>query len=566
MPFYTDVNLTFPMDRLPARLVFNFEGHIPRNVWQTRLKYDGKFFCLAYNIEYIQKKFEELEKKNVSITNKDEIIRLFKQKRAEIIKTAISNDEILKESLKESKPLQHQFSAIRRLFCHTAYITADDMGLGKTYEAIAAMNLLSNRKLLEKGVIIACPNSIKYWWKNVVEEESDLKVIVLEKGWKHRKHTWTKFFKYPKNVVLVTNYELAIQSDKNNGGKDREFIKDKHISVLILDEAQRIKNSRTQTHKSLKQLKSNFTWLLTGTPIENHPGELFNLISFMADGVFSGVTEFQKKFADMEVNYFATRAAGRTIKQVSRYKNLSELAQLVKPMIVRRLKEDVLDDLPEISHSFASFELGKQERIQYDAITNDIAMGNTTLFANTVRLQVICSGVKTEHSEKIRYLMELINTYPDKRFIIFSKYKKAIHKIMSKIDEEVSEVTGSIKGQDRLDEVEKYMSGKARIIAMTNAGALGLNLQKTDIVVNYDLPWNPATWNQRIDRAHRIGTKNPILSINFIASNTIEEQIYKTFVKKKKVFTKVIDRSDNDIDLEASFFKQIEKSILEGLT
>lgn len=564
--------IKFACQRLPARIDVCFNDFVPQMLWRNRLRYDGNdFYFLAYSKMHIERKFAELKKEGLEIENEQRIINVFETIRTKLIKEMITNETIREDGFKTAVPYEHQYSAIRRLVCHTKYIVADDMGLGKTFEAIAAMNILSKKKMLKKGAIVVCPNSVKYWWKRVLSEQTDLRILVLKGGWKKRLPIWRNFFKYPNNTVLITNYELVYRSDKENGGKDREYIEKRHVSLMALDEAQRIKNRNTKTHKALKAVRKDFCWLLTGTPIENHPGELYNLISFMADGLFSGINEFNAKYAVLEKNHFASQRSGRVVMSVSHYKNLKDLSVFVKPLIVRRLKEHVLDSLPEIAHTFATFDLTKEERAKYEGLLQLVALGRMSFFQIMVKLRVICSGTKTFQSRKMNHLMDLLSTYKNKKFIIFSEFKTAVNKIIAevktKLGEECATITGDVKNEDRLQEVDKFMedSNNIRLIVMTNAGALGLNLQNADFVLNYDIPWNPATWQQRIDRAHRIGSKKPILSINFIAKDTIEERIYSVFIRKKMAATQVIDGTENDIDLQDSFYKQIEKSIIEGL-
>lgn len=430
---------------------------------------------------------------------------------------------------------------------HLNGILADDMGLGKTLQAIIAV---TQSKLENKSAqsIVICPTSLMYNWKEEFSKfNPDLKVAVVDNVPSQRK----KILKDAKSFdVIVTSYNLL--------QKDIEIYKNFQFDYTILDEAQHIKNRSTRNAKSVKQISAAHRLILTGTPIENSLEELWSLFDFLMPGLLSTYDRFVEK-------YIRTSAAPGGPSD-----HLENLRKKVSPFILRRMKEDVLDDLPPVSEIFYHCHLTETQSALYHSYAASAKEELSKLvkkegfekiqihvLATLTRLKQICchpaifAKENPEQGDSAKYdmLMELLPTLIEGKHktVIFSQYTKMLTILREDLQQKgfrFAYLDGSTK--NRLEVVKEFNEDPEIPVFLVSlkAGGSGLNLVGADTVIHYDMWWNPAVENQATDRVHRIGQKKSVSSYKLITLNTIEEKIQNLHKRKKGLVKKVINSDD----------------------
>jgi SNF2 family DNA or RNA helicase len=464
--------------------------------------------------------------------------------------TAITPSPFPKEMKAELRPYQlegvHWLERLRTMYLNG--ILADDMGLGKTVQAITAITQNYNKNK-DAHTLIVCPTSLLYNWKEELNKfNPKLKSIVVDGIPNSRKKLLAKITEY--NVV-ITSYTLL--------QKDIETYSQTPFSYAILDEAQHIKNRGTRNAKSVKMIQAAHRLILTGTPIENSLDELWSLMDFLMPGFLSTYDRFVE-------NYI--RVSGEQHVQ-----NIEYLKKKVSPFILRRMKSDVLHDLPPVSEivyhcqlSNVQMELYKSyaasardelvklvERDGFDKVQIHV-------LATLTRLKQICchpaifAKEKAELGDSSKYdmLLELLQTLvqSNHKTVIFSQYTRMLHIMRDDFEQRgisFSYLDGSSK--NRLEIVKEFNENPKIPVFLVSlkAGGTGLNLVGADTVIHYDMWWNPAVENQATDRVHRIGQKNSVSSYKLITLNTIEEKIVEMQRRKKGLVKKVVSCDDEAI-------------------
>lgn len=409
---------------------------------------------------------------------------------------------------------------------HLGGILADDMGLGKTLQSIAYIASEIN----ENPHLIIAPSSVVYNWKNEFEKFTpDLNVAVLT-GTPSERHE--KIKSLTNMDVWITSYATLRQ--------DIEYYRDLSFETLILDEAQYIKNYATKTSIAIRQLKAGKRFALSGTPIENSIDELWAIFQVVLPGLMPN----QKTFKQLEHD---------------------KIVSITKPFILRRLKKDVLKELPEKIESVSVSELTNQQKelyigylrqVQQEAAQsmkeNGFQQNRMKILAGLTRLRQICChpAMFIENYEgtsgKLTLLMETIQNAlaNGKRMLIFSQFTSMHEIIMTKLQQEGIDyfyLSGQTPSSERVQMSERFNNGEKNIFLISlKAGGTGLNLTGADTVILYDLWWNPAVEDQATGRAHRFGQKNVVQVIRLITEGTIEEKIYDLQQKKRELIDQVI--------------------------
>ncbi len=406
-------------------------------------------------------------------------------------------------------------------------ILADDMGLGKTIQTIT---LLLSRE--GKRSLIITPTSVIYNWKSEFEKFApDLKVGIIHGSLKERMNILDEFNNYD---VLLTTYGTL--------RRDISLYEDKTFDFCIIDEGQNIKNKASKVSEAVKSVKANCKIALTGTPIENNLLELWSIFDFIMPMYLFSEENFKMKF---------TRDSD---------KDLEELKELISPFILRRLKEDVLDELPEKIEKEYIIPMSSKQKQVYNGYLREVKkklkeskQSKILIFSYLTKLRQLCLDPSLliedfkEESSKIKTLEEIIKEVleANKKIIIFSQFTSALNKIGNKLDTNNIEylyLDGSISAKERLKLAEEFNKGSKKIFLISlKAGGVGLNLTSANVVVHFDPWWNPAVENQATDRAYRIGQKNVVEVIKLISKDTIEEKIVRLQEEKKELISKVID-------------------------
>ncbi|MDH2460572.1 SNF2-related protein [Clostridium perfringens] len=431
-------------------------------------------------------------------------------------------------------------------------VLADDMGLGKTLQIIAF--LLSQKK--SKSIVVV-PTSVIYNWMDEFEKFAPSIRIGLVHGSKSKRDKVLREFKrglgikieednlkeksYEKYDVLLTTYGTL----KN----DEKAYENLSFDYCIIDEAQNIKNPAAQATLSVKNIKSRCNIALTGTPIENNLMELWSIFDFVMPGYLFTKERFRERFILDE-------------------SNLSELKYLITPFILRRLKEDVLSELPEKLEKKYLVEMkGKQKQLYsfyVKAIKNQLNENKSSeksgrdkinLFSYLTKLREICLDPSlvvpdyTGGSSKLTVVKDASES--GKKILLFSQFTSVLQKIeedFKKEDISYLYLDGGTSAKDRVERVKKFNEDsniKVFLISL-KAGGVGLNLTSASVVIHFDPWWNPAVEDQATDRAHRFGQENKVEVIKLVAKDTIEEKIVLMQEDKRELIQSLMDGKTMD--------------------
>ncbi|WWU66071.1 SNF2-related protein [Clostridium baratii] len=404
-------------------------------------------------------------------------------------------------------------------------ILADDMGLGKTIQVIAF--LLSQKKT--KSIVIT-PTSLIYNWKDEFSRFAPtLKVLLVHGDKKSREKSLESYKKY--DVILTTYGTL-----KN----DEEHYNKLNFDYCIIDEAQNIKNHSAQATVCVKNIKSRCNIALTGTPIENNLMELWSIFDFVMPGYLFTKERFRERFIYSD--------------------NISELKELITPFILRRLKSDVLEELPSKIEKKYLVELDSKQKQIYKSYVKEIknkietSKDNVNLFSYLTKLRELCLdpslvvGDYVGKSSKINVVKELVSDaiLNGKKVLLFSQFTSVLKKIEKDFNKEKVKylyLDGSTSAKDRIEKVKEFNENNDINVFLISlkAGGVGLNLTSASLVIHFDPWWNPAIEDQATDRAHRFGQKNNVEVIKLVAKDTIEEKIVLMQEDKKELIQSLMD-------------------------
>lgn len=424
-------------------------------------------------------------------------------------------------------------------------ILADDMGLGKTLQVLAFIASEEDRTL---PCMVVAPTSVILNWKTEAKKfVPEMKVLVVTGMKDIREKLISSCDDY--NLV-VTSYG-ALRNDIGN-------YSDKKFSYVFIDEAQNIKNPNTLNANTVKTLRAKCCFALTGTPIENGLTELWSIFDFVMPGYLYSLGKFKQNFEEPIVN-------GKDARKKD------DLSKLIAPFILRRLKKDVLKELPEKIETNHILEMTVEQKKLYVAyfkkIKNEFLVGTDINTKSTVeilsaltRLRQICAhpGTFLEDydggSGKLDAAMEIISEAMDSghSVLLFSQFTKMLKIIRCQLENENLNyyyLDGTMKAEERLNVVDDFNSDKEAVFLISlKAGGTGLNLTKADIVIHFDPWWNPAVEDQASDRTHRIGQKNVVQVYKLLTEGTIEEKIMALQEKKKDLIDSVITQGENFIN------------------
>jgi SNF2 family DNA or RNA helicase len=461
-------------------------------------------------------------------------------------------------------------------------LLAMDMGLGKTITSLAAASKLMKDKKVKKPLII-CPSTLKFNWAIEIAKFSNYSYNVIGGIAKDRK----KQYKNDSDFTIM-NYDLLRYDIKE--------VKKVKWDLIIADEIQRAKNYTTATSKNIRTLHPEYVFGLTGTPIENSIMDLFTIMRFINPDMFGGNGMYFKQ------RYCHVDGWGKIMEY--RDDRHHEVDRKTSYFMMRRKKRDVLQDLPEKTISYHYVTLSDQERRVYQDYKTRPAEKGIDVLAQIVFLREICDSVNLVEpgeeiiSSKLDELNSILPELPeDSKVVIFTEYERMAQIIEDNIPYQSVHLHGGVKNDCRLEkemekEVKKNNKGikgkeldlkihaekqkaickscpyykddeacntrkkiiskfnddpNVKVFLSTNAGKEGLNLQVANVVINYDMSFNPAVNEQRIARIDRIGQESEnILVINMVCLDTIEERMQKTLEDKQDLFNKVIDKTERD--------------------
>lgn len=448
--------------------------------------------------------------------------------------------------------------------CRGRAVLADDMGLGKTVQALAMTELLRQRKGIERVLVIA-PASVKYQWKTEIERFASHTVQVIDGLLPRRKELYAApaFFN-------LTSYELVL--------KDIRYMQELLPDLIILDEAQRIRNWATATARTIKQLKSPYALVLTGTPLENKLEELFSVVEFV-DGRRLGPAF---RFLD---EHRVVDEKGR----LTGYRGLDRIHEQLSPILLRRTRQEVLKDLPERTDKVFRVPLTSQQAEPYWEQSDVLAqlmhkwerqgwlseIDQKRILCCIQNMRMLCNSTflfdkKTHHSPKLQEFREIMTDLVvegDRKAVVFSEYERMTHlagEELRKLGIGFVSLHGGVPSRQRGALMEKFRNDPAcKVFLSTDAGGVGLNLQSASVVVNFEPPWNPARLEQRIGRVHRLGQSRPVHVIHMLTEKSIEERVWETLRLKKSLFAGVFDSPTDEVSFEKLGRKTMMQAVKE---
>ncbi|MBM6616457.1 DEAD/DEAH box helicase [Bacillus suaedaesalsae] len=411
-------------------------------------------------------------------------------------------------------------------------VLADDMGLGKTLQSIAFISSeLPSIRTKKLPVLIVCPSSLTYnWLAEFGKFTPDIQVIVIDGEKKARAEIQSDVTEYD---VLITSYPLL--------RADIDWYEKRAFHTIFFDEAQAFKNATTQTAKAAKKLQAENRFALTGTPVENSPEELWSIYHIVFPELFQGLFEFS-------------------------YLTSKDIAKRIRPFLLRRLKEDVLHELPDKNETTESIDLSKDQKelyagylakLRHDTLKHldkeTLRKNRIKILAGLTRLRQICchpglfvDGYKGK-SSKLEQLLEIIEEckHSGRKVLIFSQFTKMLQIIGQSLTKQglpYFYLDGQTPSEERLELCNRFNDGERSFFLISlKAGGTGLNLTGADTVILYDSWWNPAVEEQAMDRAHRIGQSNVVHVIKLVTKGTIEEKINELQEKKRQMIEEIMD-------------------------
>jgi superfamily II DNA or RNA helicase len=421
-------------------------------------------------------------------------------------------------------------------------LLADEMGLGKTVQAIAACELLARRQGIAR-VLVVCPASLKAEWEEQIARFTDrpARSVFGPRPQRLAAYAAPVFF-------TIVNYEQVLPDAEDINTILRP-------DVVVLDEAQRIKNWQTKTARRVKSLRSPYAFVLTGTPVENRIDELYSIVQYLDPELVGPLFRFNRDF-------YALDERGRPVD----YQNLAELRSRVAPVLLRRRKSDVESELPGRTVKTYFVPMADEQRERYDeylapaARLMAIAQRRPLTKAEFDRLQMllacmrmICDTpaildpacrVSPKLEELERVLGDLFEE-PDRKVIVFSEWERMlalVRELAAEMGVEAAWHTGSVPQQRRRAEIVRFKKDPAcRLFLSTDSGSVGLNLQAASAVVNVDLPWNPARLEQRIARAWRKYQTRCVTVVNLVCEDSIEHGILHLIGQKQALADGLLD-------------------------
>jgi SNF2 family DNA or RNA helicase len=444
--------------------------------------------------------------------------------------------------------------------CRGRVILADDMGLGKTIQAIAGAVVLRRRRGIQRVLVVA-PASVKYQWKTEIEKFCDLSAQIIDGLIPHRK----KLYNNPAFFNL-TSYELVL--------KDIEDMHNLRPDLIILDEAQRIRNWATATARIIKQLKSRYAFVLTGTPLENKLEELYSVVEFVDGRRLGPAFRFLKEHR-ME------NEEGKLLG----YRGLDQIHKQLEPILLRRTRKEVLPELPKRTDQIFRVRMTPEQagpyweqsdilarlmhKWQRQGWLSEIDLHRITCCIQNMRM--LCNSTflfdkETNFSPKLEEFREIVQELvieEKRKVVVFSEYERMTHlasQELTKLKIGWVSLHGNVPARKRGELITRF--GKdpdCRVFLSTDAGGVGLNLQMASAVVNFEPPWNPARLEQRIGRVHRMGQTRPVQVIHLLTEESIEERVWETLNLKKALFAGLFDATTDEV----SFQKLGRKGVMQ---
>ena len=442
-------------------------------------------------------------------------------------------------------------------------LIADEMGLGKTIQAIAVAEML-RKELNINRVLIVCPTSLKYQWKSEIEKFTDSTAHVVEGGPLARPAQYHD----PEHFYKIVSYHTV--------GNDLKAINDSEPDLVILDEAQRIKNWQTKTSQSIKKVQSDYALVLTGTPLENKLEELYSIIQFINPFLLGSLFNFLQRHQITDEN-------GKVVG----YQHLNEVGEKLQGVMLRRTKKKVMKQLPSRQDKNLFVPMTEQQRLLHDDYADMVARlvnkwkrlgflpekDRQRLMIGLNMMRMACNSTyvidqKTRHDTKIDELFSILDTIVDaesEKVVVFSQRERMTRLVAQGLEERgvgFQYLHGGVPSAKRKQLFTTFNQDPGcRVFLSTDAGGVGLNLQAASWMVNLDIPWNPAVLEQRIARIYRMGQRKRVSIINLVSTSTIEHRMLDVLRFKSGLAEGVLDQGGDAIFMGEDRFKKFMNSV-----
>ena len=415
-------------------------------------------------------------------------------------------------------------------------ILADDMGLGKTVQTLAHLLKQKQSGRMKSPNLIIVPTSLVSNWRRETNKFApSFKVLVL-----HGKDRHYDFHRIAEHDIVITTYPLL--------RRDREVLIKEHFHIVVLDEAQYIKNPKSKTTQIVYELNSDHRLCLTGTPVENHLGEIWSMFHFLMPGYLGNLEQFNRLYRN-------------PIEKQEDYIRREQLSNRIAPFLLRRGKDQVAGELPEKTEIIRTVSLVGQQRDLYESIRlamdkklrdeikkKGLARSHIMILDALLKLRQCCcdprlvalpQAKKVKQSAKLELLMDMVPEMVEegRKILIFSQFTTMLSLIedeLQKADIDYSKLTGQTRKRE--EAIAEFQEGDAKVFLISlKAGGVGLNLTAADTVIHYDPWWNPAAENQATDRAHRIGQDKAVFVYKLITEDTVEDRILAMQKRKQEL-------------------------------
>lgn len=475
-----------------------------------------------------------------------------------------SNNDI--DSVVRTTLYPYQREGVRKAFLAGRSIIADEMGLGKTVQAIATAELFRKYGMVE-NVLVVCPTSLKYQWSKEIEKFTGNSVTVVEGHHLARR----KIYEERKSFYSV----VSIHSLAN----DLKTLGEMHFDMVVVDEIQRLKNWDTKLSQNLRRLSSDYTVVLSGTPLENKIEELYSVMEFVDPYCLGPYYTFMQ-------NSVVRSDSGKVVQ----YKNLNSVSEQIGGRMIRRRKADVALQMPPRTDTILYVPMTEEQAQIHDEAQTTVAQlvlkwnrmhflsdkDRNRLLLNLSRMRMVCDSTfildqASRYDNKVEECINLIMNViagGDGKVVVFSQWERMTRLIAAELEKrgvEFEYLHGGVPSHKRRTLTENFTENPdSRVFISTDAGSTGLNLQVASTLINVDLPWNPAVLEQRVARIYRIGQQSNIQVINMVAPNSIEERMLGTLRFKTSLFEGVLDGGEDVVTLTDNRLAEIAKTFMES--
>lgn len=442
------------------------------------------------------------------------------------------------------------------IYSDGGFLIGDSCGLGKTLQGIGIFLLMKNKKKY-RNCLVVCPASVKYNWLNEISKFTDEKAVVIDGNVEQRFQQWLA----PDVFFKIVNYELLTRDlfffdtyDKDGNPRDFRIpgyqqVIDGFFDMCICDEVHYLGGHKNQRTQAMKAMKFKYRLGLTGTPIDGSLTTFHSIMEWVKPGLFPHIGKFLDRYAVF--GHFG---------EVKRFVHVDEFKEKIAPYYIRRLAKDVLTDLPPVTHQNLYVELSDSSMSTYRKLAkrkHPVTKDEEQL-VTIIRCRQFCDdpdiiGLK-DRKDKLDALEALLDEVigSGNKVIVFTQYTDALVRIRERLSGKFG-ICELDTCKTRFDSCEAFNNDdRYSIMLMTDAGSVGINLQSASYVVNFDQNWSPAVMIQRYCRAWRNGQKKPVIVVNMICKDTVEERVMEAIAQKSKFSSEVLDEDIDEMNLGSS--------------